>query len=138
MKAKLCHRLRRSLTCRRAGFGMTLDFDWIFFMCYARVILNRVKELSSNEGKIVPSAAKVPQLLKGRIRDDIGFLIKIYFFRHLDLLYAMNNVLILTRKIMLSLQIPILKPSNQIHRFYRKCYGRLLRDVCFSLLFRLL
>ena len=71
-------------------------------MRYARVILNRVKELSSNEGKIVPSAAKVSHLLKGRIRDDIGFLIKIYFFRHLDLLYAMNNVLILTRKIMLS------------------------------------
>jgi len=56
-----------------------MDFDWIFFMRYARVILNRVKELSSNEGKIVPSAAKVPHLQKGRIRNDIGFRLDFFY-----------------------------------------------------------
>ena len=44
-----------------------------FFKRCARVILNKVKELSCYESKIVLRTTKVPQLLKGRFRDDICF-----------------------------------------------------------------
>ena len=42
-----------------------------FLNRYARVILNKVKELSCYESKILLKTTKVPQLLKGRFRDDI-------------------------------------------------------------------
>jgi hypothetical protein len=44
-----------------------------FFKRCARVILNKVKELSCYESKILLKTTKVPQLLKGRFRDDICF-----------------------------------------------------------------
>ena len=42
-----------------------------------------MKEISCYEGKIVLRTTKVPHLLKGKFRDDIGFLIEIYFFKAL-------------------------------------------------------
>ena len=42
-----------------------------FLNRYARVILNKVKELSCYESKIILRTTKVPHLLKGRFRDDI-------------------------------------------------------------------
>jgi hypothetical protein len=52
-----------------------------FLNRYARVILNKVKELSCYESKIILRTTKVPHLLKGKFRDDIGFLIEIYFLK---------------------------------------------------------
>jgi|LakMenE18May11ns_1017448.scaffolds.fasta_scaffold9561786_1 hypothetical protein len=46
---------------------------FIFLNRFAPVILNKVKELSCYESKIVLKTTKVPQLLKGRFRDDICF-----------------------------------------------------------------
>ena len=46
---------------------------FIFLKRYAPVILNKVKELSCYESKILLKTTKVPQLLKGRFRDDICF-----------------------------------------------------------------
>jgi hypothetical protein len=51
-----------------------LSMSYLFFLKrYARVILNKVKELSCYESKIILRTTKVPHLLKGRFRDDIGF-----------------------------------------------------------------
>ena len=46
-----------------------LVFD--FLNRFARVILNKVKELSFYESKIILRTTKVPHLLKGKFRDDI-------------------------------------------------------------------
>ena len=54
-----------------------LVFD--FLNRFARVILNKVKELSFYESKIILRTTKVPHLLKGKFRDDIWFWLKFIF-----------------------------------------------------------
>jgi hypothetical protein len=58
---------------RKISYFECIFLKKIFLKRCARVILNKVKELSCYESKILLTTTKVPQLLKGRFRDDVCF-----------------------------------------------------------------